>query len=482
MERIKTDICVIGAGSAGLSVAAGAVQMGARVVLIERNARDGIMGGDCLHTGCVPSKALLAAARHAHLMRSGVPFGIAAHRVDVDFQAVHNHVHDVINTIAPVDSIARFEELGVKVIEANASFTGPREVQAGEARIRAKYFVIATGSRATAPPIPGLMDVSYFTNETIFDNDALPEHLIIIGGGPIGMEMAQAHRRLGAGVTVIEGARVMGNDDPELTQVVKGCLEAEGVSILEDALVKAVTGEGDRRVSVTVQKDDKQQTITGSHLLVATGRAPVVEELGLEAAGVHYARTGITVDARLRTSNKRIFAIGDVAGGLQFTHVAGYHAGIAIRNMLYRMPAKADHSSVPWVTYTDPELAHVGLTQAQAEAEAKYGKAKIRVLRAPFAENDRAQAERTPSGLIKVIVRPNGEILGASIVGPHAGELIQAWVLAKSAKLKISAFAGMIAPYPTLGEISKRAAGAFYTPFLFGARNRLIVRTLLKLP
>jgi len=480
MAEIKTDICIIGAGAAGLSVAAGAAQMGAKAVLIEQHMRYGFMGGDCLHTGCVPSKALLAAAKQAYGMGQDAAFGIAPAPPHIDFEKVHDHVHEVIGAIAPVDSVTRFTDLGVNVIEGTAQFTGPRTLEVNGETVRAKFFVIATGSKPATPPIPGLDTVPYFTNETLFDNAALPQHLVIIGGGPIGAEMAQAHRRLGAEVTLIEGATFMGRDDPELVSVVRQRLTGEGVTILEGAMVTGVSSQPPSEVSVAFEQDGQTRSVSGSHLLVAVGRTPTVGGLDLEKAGIAYSPKGIEVDARLRTTNKRIFAIGDVAGGPQFTHVAGYHAGIAIRNMLYRIPAKANLSAVPHVTYTDPELAHVGLTQA--EAENTYGSEKIRVLRSLYAENDRAQTERKTEGLIKVISKTNGEILGASIVGEGAGELIQPWILALSAKLKISAFAGMIAPYPTLGEISKRAAGAFYTPFLYGARNRFIVQTLLKLP
>ena len=480
MPEIKTDICVIGAGAAGLSVAAGAVQMGAKVVLIEKNIRGGIMGGDCLHAGCVPSKALLAAAKHAYGLSQGDKFGIASVKPQVDFAKTHAHVQGVISEIAPVDSVERFEELGVKVIEGVANFTAPRELEVADTKIHAKFFVIATGSAPAIPPIPGLEGVSYFTNETIFDNDALPRHLIIIGGGPIGAEMAQAHARLGTEVTLIEGAQILGRDDPELVDLVRQSLTRDGVRVAEGAMVSRVGTNEPSEITVEFEQIGKQHTIAGSHLLIAAGRAPTVDGLGLNAAGIAFTNKGVTVDTRLRTTNKRVYAIGDVTGGPQFTHVAGYHAGVAIRNMLYRMPANVDHAHVPHVTYTDPELAHVGLTQSAAEI--RFGKNKIRVLQWPYAENDRAQAERKTDGFIKAIVKPNGVVLGVSIVGAEAGELIQPWVLAMSAGLKVAAFAGMIAPYPTLGEISKRAAGAFYTPFLFGARNRFIVKSLLKLP
>ncbi|MGB5093812.1 MAG: FAD-dependent oxidoreductase [Parvibaculum sp.] len=466
---IKTDICVIGAGSGGLSVAAGAAQMGARTVLIERDH----MGGDCLNTGCVPSKALLAAAKAAYRMNDGEKFGIVSKKARVDFAAVNAHVHGVIAAIAPNDSVERFEGLGVTVIKADARFKDHRTVMAGDNEIIARRIVIATGSRAAVPPIPGLEETPFFTNETLFANDTLPDHLVIIGGGPIGIEMAQAHRRLGASVTVIEGMSVLGKDDPELSAVVINALVREGVVFHERSRVLSVAG-GEGKITVIIEKDGFSKKITGSHLLVAAGRTANVDGLDLEKAGIDHTRRGITVDDRLRTTNRKIFAIGDVAGGLQFTHVAGYHAGIVIRNILFRLPAKADHSCVPWVTYTDPELAHVGET----ETEARERHMKINVLRWSFAENDRAQAERETEGVIKLVTDLHGRILGVTIVGPHAGELILPWVLAKSQGLKVSAMAGLIAPYPTLSEVSKRVAGSYYTPTLFSPRTRRVVRFL----
>ncbi len=468
-KHIEADICVIGGGSGGLGVAAGAVQMGARTVLIEK----GKMGGDCLNYGCVPSKALIAAGKHAHAMGAGVPFGVKAQAAEVDFQGVHDHIHGVIAGIAPIDSVERFEGLGVTVIQAPGRFTSRTTVEAGGQIIKARRFVVSTGSSPAVPPIPGLETVPYLTNETVFDLTEAPRHLIIVGGGPIGMEMAQGYRRLGAEVTVLEGLKALGKDDPELTALVLDALREDGVDIREGAKVTKVAGTSGA-VSVTVETDGGAETITGSHLLLAVGRRPNLDGLDLENAGIEYTRQGITVDARLRTTNKKIFAIGDVVGGLQFTHVAGYHAGIVIRNALFRIPAKADHSAIPWATYTDPELAHVG--ESEEHARAKHG--KIEVLRWPLAENDRAQAERRTRGIVKVITDSHGRILGASIVGPHAGDLLQPWVLAKSQGLKISAMASMVAPYPTLGEISKRAAGSYYTPTLFSWKTRLAVKVL----
>jgi len=472
VQHIKTDICVIGAGSGGLSVAAGAQQMGADTVLIEKYK----MGGDCLNFGCVPSKALLAAGHAAQHIRTAARFGVESGTPIIDAKRVFEHVHGTIAAIAPNDSVERFTGLGVNVIEAEGRFVDAKTVEAGDSRITARRFVVATGSSAFVPPIPGLDSVPYYTNETVFYADALPEHLIVIGGGPIGIELAQAHLHLGCKVTVLELFTVMPKDDPELVGVVRRRLEDEGLVIREGVKIARVekTGGG---LSVVLDTDGAEEKIDGSHLLVATGRRANVGGLNLEAAGVVYSQKGIDVDARLRTSNKKIFAIGDVAGGLQFTHVAGYHAGIVIKNALFRLPAKADHSTVPWVTYTAPELAQVGLTEAQAKE--KHGDA-IRILRWPYHENDRAQAEGETDGMVKAITTKKGVILGCGIAGPQAGELIQTWVLAMSQKIKIGGMATMIAPYPTLGEVSKRAAGSFYTASLFSEKTRKIVRFLAK--
>jgi len=471
-DTFDFDICVIGAGSGGLSVAAGASQMGARVVLIEKAE----MGGDCLNTGCVPSKALLAAGHAAESARTAARFGVDPGVPAVNGQRVHDHVHGVIGAIAPMDSVERFEGLGVTVIREAARFTGPSAVEAGGRKISARRFVVATGSTAFVPPIPGLADVPYLTNETIFDLEAVPEHLIVVGGGPIGMEMAQAHRHLGAQVTVLEMFRIMPKDDPELVGVVRNRFAAEGIDIREGVKVVGAAKNGDG-ITVTVAENGQQSQVIGSHVLVAAGRRPTVDGLDLEKAGIAYSPKGIEVDAWLRTTNRNVFAIGDVAGGYQFTHVAGYHAGIVIKNALFRIPAKQDMRAIPWVTYTSPEVAQVGLT----EEEARKTEPEIRVLRWSFHENDRAQAERQTDGLIKAVATPRGRILGAGIAGPAAGELIQTWVLAMSQKIKVGALATMVAPYPTLGEVSKRAAGTFYAPSLFSERTRKIVRFLSKL-
>lgn len=473
-ETRHVDLCVIGAGSGGLSVAAGAVQMGASVALFER----GKMGGDCLNYGCVPSKALLAAGHAAAHYGHTSQFGVNGQGAQIDFAAVNDHVQGVVAGIAPHDSVERFTDLGVEVFQEGAKFAGPREV-IGEngTRVRARRFVVATGSSPAVPPIPGLDQVRYLTNETVFELRERPSHLIVVGGGPIGLEMAQAHRQLGSKVTVLEAFRMMGPDDRDLVAVVRARLVSEGIDIHEDTKVVEVKS-ADGGVVVVCEHGDRSFEVAGSHILIAVGRSPNLAGLDLEAAGVTFDRRGIEVDPRLRTTNKRVFAVGDVAGRYQFTHIAGYHAGIVIRNALFRMPAKVNYDAVPWVTYTEPELANVGL--AEKTARDIHGD-DVRILTASFDENDRARTERRTEGMVKAVVGRKGRILGAGIVGPHAGELIQPWILAISQKMKIGAMAQMIAPYPTLGEINKRAAGAYYTPSLFSDRTRKIVRLLAKL-
>ena len=465
-KTINADICVIGAGSGGLSVAAGASQLGRKVVLIEK----GKMGGDCLNYGCVPSKALLAAAKHAQSIREADKFGIRANEPDIDFPAVMDHVHDVIASIAPHDSQERFEGLGVTVLRDKAEFTGAREVRSGDTIVKAKHTVVATGSAPFVPPIPGLDTVSYFTNETLFDNRTRPNHLLVIGGGPIGVEMAQAHRRLGSAVTIIEAMNILNNDDPECVEVVRKKLLSEGVSIKEQAKAeKIVNADGGIDIQLSTG-----ETVSGSHLLMAVGRKPNVDGLGLESAGIDFDRKGIKTNDRLQTTNSRVYAIGDVAGGPQFTHLAGDHAGTIVRNVLFKARSKRNDAIIPRVTYCDPELASVGLSET--ESKEQYG--EIKTARFGFDENDRAKAERNTEGFIKVFTKSNGEILGATIVGKNAGDIIHPWALAIANKRKIRDFTNYVAPYPTLGEVSKRGAGAWYTPTLFSDRTRFIVRLL----
>ncbi|MBR3372186.1 MAG: FAD-dependent oxidoreductase [Rhodobacteraceae bacterium] len=446
MSVLKTDICVIGGGSGGLSVASGAVQMGARVILVEGHK----MGGDCLNYGCVPSKALLAQAKAAKARGGAEP---------QDFRNAMAHVQATIAAIEPHDSVDRFEGLGVQVIQGYARFTAPDSIEVAGTTIRARRFVIATGSSPLVPPIPGLDNVPFMTNETLFTQQDCPGHLLIIGAGPIGLEMAQAHRRLGARVTVIEGARALGREDPDAAALIVGQLRREGIEIIEEAQVEQVSG---RAGAIEVQV--KGGTIfAGTHLLVAVGRAPNLDRLNLDAAGIDHDRNGIKVGADLRTTNRRAYAIGDIAGLGQFTHLAGYHAGLVIRSTLFSLPVKARQDHIPRVTYTDPELAQIGLTEAQARQ--KYG-GQLSVQRIGYDQLDRAQADGRTDGFIKLMVA-RGRPVGVTLAGAQAGELITPFALAMANNLKLSAIAGTVLPYPTLAEIGKRAAGAYFSPKLF---------------
>ena len=471
MTALTPDLCVIGAGAGGLAVAAGAAQMGASVVLVER----GRMGGDCLNYGCVPSKSLLAASRLANAWRRGAELGVSYNPPQVDFAAVADSVERVIARLAPNDSVERFEGLGVRVIPAEARFVDRRTIRAGDHWVRPRRFVIATGSAPIVPPIPGLDRVPFFTNETVFATRAAPEHLIVIGAGPVGIELAQAYKGLGAAVTLIDAGPLLPHDDPELVALLARRLTEDGIALKPSVAVAGIEPEG-TGIAVTLAPGGKEiERISGSHLLVAAGRRPILAALDLPAAGIAANEAGIIVDARLRTTNHRAFAIGDAAGGPQFTHIALYHAGIVIRNALFRLPARVDYRALPWVTYTDPELAQVGLSEAAAS---KAG--PVRVLRWSFAENDRAHTERDTSGEVKIITSGSGHILGAAILGAAAGDLILPWALAISQKLKIGAMANLVVPYPTRGEAGKRAAGSFYTPSLFAPRTRRLIRLLAR--
>lgn len=470
-QTLSPDLCVIGAGSAGLSVAAGASQMGASVVLIEAEK----MGGECLNSGCVPSKALLAAAHAAEGVRKARRFGIEAAPAAADAQGVFAHVHGAIAEIAPQDSVARYEGFGVRVIAARARFTGPRSVEAGGYCIEARRFVIATGSKPALPPLEGLERVPYLTNESVFEARTIPRHLLVIGGGPVGVEMSQAFARLGSKVTVVQSSRLLKKDDPELVRQLAARLEVEGVAFREQVrAVRVSAREG--AIALEIDGGRGRETLEGSHLLIAVGRAPNLGGLDLEAAGVAYDGNGVVVDRGLRTSNRRIFALGDAAGPHRFTHMASYQAGVVLKRALFRLPAKVDYAAVPWVTYTDPELAHVGLSAEEAEKRFR----RIRILRWPFAENDRAVTEGETGGLVKAVVSARSRVLGASILGARAGEMISLWGLATSRRMSVAALANLVVPYPTLSEVSKRAAASFYTPTLFAPRTQRLVRFLAR--
>ena len=469
-EVLTPDICVIGGGPGGLSVAAAAAAFGVPTILIEH----GKMGGDCLNTGCVPSKAFLAAARRAEAIRNADDFGVVVQSIGVNFAKVHDHVQAVMAAVAPTDSVERFTGLGVRVIQEHAKFKDRKTVIAGDVEIRARRIVIATGSTPAIPPIPGLDAGPYLTTDTIFGLKDRPEHLIIIGGGSAGLEMAQGFRRLGSSVTVLEAAHALAEEDPECVAVVLDRLEREGVVIRTEVNVIGISHAGPT-VTATIEAFGAEQTVTGSHLLIATGRKPAIDGLDLKAARIRHDHAGIDVNRKLKTSNTRVYAIGDCAKGqIHLAHAANYHAGLVIRNALFRLRVATDNSAIPRVTFTEPELAHTGLTEAQARAR----RIRIRVARWPYNDNDRAQTERETRGHIKVIATRKGRIVGASIVGSQAGELIGIWALAIAQGLNIRAFTDIVLPYPTLSELGKRAAIDFFAPDLTRPWVRRIIRWL----
>ncbi|MCZ4090475.1 dihydrolipoyl dehydrogenase family protein [Sinorhizobium psoraleae] len=459
---LNPDICVIGGGAAGLSVAAGAAAFGVPVVLVER----GRMGGDCLNFGCVPSKALIAAAKHVQAIRAAGEFGIAAGEPVVDYERLQARVHAVIGAIAPHDSAERFESLGVKVIADTARFVDDRTVATGDHIIRARRFVIATGSSPAIPAIPGLAEAPYLTNETLFDLKRLPEHLVIVGAGPVGMEMAQAYRRIGARVTVVEAGKALSSGDPELAAIVLEAIRAEGTVLHEQTAILSVERQAGG-VRLLCENAQGRFAVDGSDLLLAAGRVPNHASLDLGAAGIRHDAKGIAVGADLRTSNRRVYAIGDATGGLQFTHVASYHARLVPQQILFRMPAREDRDIVPRVTFTDPELAQVGL--GEAEAREKFG--RIDVVRWDFSANDRARTDGLDRGLIKITVGRRGRLIGAAIAGAGAGEMINGFAFAIANRLTLKHFRGYVAPYPTLSEIGKQASISYYAPV---ARNPLV--------
>lgn len=466
------DLAVIGAGAAGLSVTAAAAQLGLRVTLIERDR----MGGDCLNAGCVPSKALLAAGHAAEAARGAARFGVRLAEPELDWEALRRHVHGVIAEIAPLDSATRYRGLGATVLQAEARFVGPDTLAVDGRRLTARRIVIAAGSRPAVPPIPGLDQVAFLTNTTLFDLAERPSHLLILGGGPIGLEMADAFTGLGCRVTLVEAGRIAAREDPELVAGLRLALVERGVTVLEGAKVAAV------EPGPSLLLEDGRR-IAGSHLLVATGRRPNLEALGLETGNVRATPSGIATDRGLRSlSNRRVFAMGDIAdpeglGPRAFTHVGSAHAALVVRRALFRLPARLDYAALPRVTYTAPELAQAGLTEAEARAAGH----RVQVLRWPLAENDRAVAERDKAGLVKLVASGN-RLIGAGILSAQAGEMIGLWALAIARRTKLPALAGLILPYPTRNEAGKRAVGSAFAARLFSPTTKSLVRLLARLP
>ena len=466
----SNDLAVIGGGAGGLVVASVAAQLGLRVTLIEKASR---LGGDCLHTGCVPSKTLIRTARVVSLMRRGAEFGLDAVMPHVDLGRISDHVHEVIDHIQQHDDPDRFRSYGCEVLFGTATFTDPYTVEVDGQPLRSRRFVIATGSRPAVPPITGLADVDYLTNESLFNLRELPRQLVVLGGGPIGVEMAQAFARLGSVVSLVERLpELLPHEDPEIATLLRQRLVSEGIRVLTATEVQRVYTEGEQ---VHVECSGGHH-FRADKLLVATGRQANVERLGLKAAGVDHTARGVTVDRRLRTSRKHIFACGDVCGPYQFTHMAEYQAGVVISNAVFRFPKKTDYRVVPRVTYTDPELAHVGMTVREAAALGIEAK----VLSFPFNGVDRALAEVEPYGLSKFVTR-KGRILGATILGAHAGELIHEVALAMQTGATLRDLSATIHAYPTLAQIHRRTANSGFSGALFSSGTRRLVKWINRL-
>ena len=478
MARYDYDLGIIGGGAAGLTAAAGAAQFGAKTILIEKSAK---LGGDCLHYGCVPSKTLIRTAGIYALIKKTTDFGLPQVQLPpVDLAAVMNRVKMVIDKIQQHDSPERFCDLGAKIVFGGASFIDDHNVNLDGNIISAGSWIIATGSGPALPPVEGLADTPYLTNETIFNQRKLPARLIVLGGGPIGLELAQAMGRLGSKITIVEFMdQILGPEDKDIAAILQQQLQEEGITIYTATkAVKAVYDDSQFVLTITDAAGKGQTAILKSEaLLVAAGRKPNIDGLALNAAGVISTPRGVPTDTRMRTNVKHIYACGDVNGLFPFTHVAGYEAGIALTNAILRLPRKADYTKIGWCTYTDPEIASIGYNEKRAIKEG----IEYRLWEEAFAENDRAQAEGATKGKIKLLVSPRGKLLGCQIIGAQAGDLIHEWVIAVSGSVKLSTIAGSVHIYPTISEISKRVAGKIFAEKIFSNRTKSILKFIFSL-
>ena len=475
MASYDYDIGIIGGGAAGLTVASGAAQLGARTLLIEREPT---LGGDCLHFGCVPSKTLIHTAKLYRQLKDYPRFGLP--RIDVapvDFLAVRKRIREVIARIQEHDSVERFCRLGVQTEFGQARFTDEHQVDIGHSRYSARSWVIATGSSAAAPHLDCLRQIPLLTNREIFSLDHLPASLIILGGGPIAIEMAQAFCRLGSQVTVVQrSGQILSKEDHDLADQVMQVMAGEGVRFLLNTTVieaqQTATGS-----ELVIETDGSQQTIRAESVLLAQGRSPNLADLNLTAIGVDHSPKGITVDARMRTSQRHIFAPGDVNGRLQFTHAAGHEGGVVVSNAIFHLPRKVNHRWMPWCTYCEPELASIGLNEKAARAAG----IDYQVWREEFSANDRAICEGRETGQLKMLLDEHEKPIGVQILGPGAGDLLAQWTTVLGGGVKLSTLAGIIQPYPTLAEINKRVAGSYISPKIFSDRIRKGLRLIFQL-
>ena len=465
MADFEYDIGIIGGGAAGLTIASGAAQLGAKALLIEKEPS---LGGDCLHFGCVPSKTLIHSAYVYHLMQHAQRFGLPKAAIPpVDFKQIAKRIQKVIATIQHHDSEERFCGLGARVLFGEAVFMDEHTIDLDGKRQTAKNWVIATGSSPAVPPIPGLHHTAFLTNREIFSLDRLPKSMVIMGGGPIGIEMAQAFNRLGTRVTVVDRSdQILGKEDKDMADMLVSVMQDEGVTFFLEASIEQVL-ETEGRKSITIRdRAGERRILNPEEILVAMGRTPNVQNLGLEHIGVTYNRQGILVDNRMRTNHKHIYAAGDVSGGFQFTHAAGYEGGIVVSNAIFRLPRKADYTYLPWCTYTDPELASIGMNEKTAASRGL----DYTVWTEAFKDNDRSLAEDETTGCVKMILDAKEKPLGVQILGPGAGDLLSEWVAILNGKVKLSTLASAVHPYPTMGEINKRVAGNVFSPKIFSKK------------
>ncbi len=462
MASYDYDLGVLGGGAAGLTITAGAAQLGAKTLLVEKEEA---LGGDCLHFGCVPSKTLIRSARLYHELKNADRFGLPATDMQpVDFQKVAERIRTVINTIQKHDSVERFCGLGAQVEFGQAEFIDEHAIRLNGKTYSAKTWAIATGSSPATPPFEGIDQVSYLTNKEIFSLDKLPASMIVLGGGPIAMEMAQAFSRLGSRVSVIQrSGQILSKEDKDMADIVMTAMHDEGVTFHLNTSVTTISEKNSIKQVTFKDKTGETLTIEGEALLVAMGRSPNVSSLGLDKIGVNFSGKGIEVDNRLRTNHKHIFAAGDITGRYQFTHAAGYEGGIVISNAIFHLPRKADYTYLPWCTYTGPELASIGLNEKGAAGKG----IKYSVWTEEFKNNDRSLAEGEEVGKIKMLLDEKEKPIGVQILGPHAGDLLNEWVAILNGKVKLSTLAGAIHPYPTLGEINKRVAGSYLSGKIF---------------
>lgn len=471
MPKFEYDMIVLGGGAAGLTTTAGAAQLGVKVLLIEKEP---LLGGDCLHYGCVPSKTLIKSAKVYHSMQHAKHYGLPQPNIPpVDYRHIAARIQSVKDVIQQHDSVERFEGLGAEVLFGNASFADEHTVvvesDKGIRRITGKQIVIATGSSPSAPPFTGLDNIPYLTNMDVFTLEKLPESLAVLGGGPIAVEMAQSFHRLGCKVTIIQrSGQILSKEDPDMANIVLENLRSDGMEILLSATVQEIRKTTNGVAVALTRGENEHRVVEAEQLLVALGRSPNIDSLHLGEAGIMFDGKGIHVDERMRTNQTHIFACGDVTGTHQFTHAAGYEGGIVVSNAVFHLPRKANYTWLPWATYTDPELASIGMNEKAAKAKG----VAYTVRTEKFSANDRALAEGQPQGQIKMLLNNKEKPLGVQIVGPNAGELINEWVAILNGKIKLSTLAGAIHPYPTLGEINKRVAGSLIGEKIFSNKVR----------